>query len=222
MEKSIEQIWKEGFLKEANIKAPVIENLYNQKSVHIIDKFKHMFRINLIAILAFSLFVLTMSFVVQVPLFGCLFSLGFFVVLGVNTKLFQGVKLIDKGANCFEYLTAFHNWVRYQVKINENMARVLYPYFFMSIFLGMWFKVEDGAFMGASFVSSLLAQNPDMTLVFGFPIFVIVLVVVVLFALALLGPTIYRWDIGLIYGRIFAKLNDLVSDMETLKTEVDK
>lgn len=222
MEKSIEQIWKEGFLKEANIKAPVIENLYSQKSVHIIDKFKRMFRINLIAVLAFSLFVLGMSFVLKIPLFGCLFSLGFFVVLGVNTKLFQGVKSIDKGANCFEYLTAFHNWVRYQVKINENMSRFLYPYFFMSIFLGMWFKVEEGSFVGVRFVSSLVAKNPDMTLVFGFPIFVIVLVVVALMILALLGPTIYRWDIGLIYGRIFAKLNDLVSDMETLKTEVDK
>ncbi|MGB2128160.1 MAG: hypothetical protein ACPHXR_01655 [Flavicella sp.] len=221
MAKSIEQIWKEGFLKEANIKAPVIENLYSQKSVHIIDKFKRMFRINLIAILAFSLFVLAFSFVVQVPLFGTLLSFGFFVVLGVNTKLFQGVKLIDKGANCFEYLTSFHSWVRYQVKINERMARVLYPYFFMATFLGMWFKVEDGVFKGASFVSSLLAQNPDMTLVFGFPIFVIVLVVIALCVLALLGPVIYRWDIGLIYGRVFAKLNDLVSDMKTLQKETD-
>ena len=77
MEKSIEQIWKEGFLKEATIKAPVIDNLYSQKSVHIIDKFKRRFRINLIAILAFSFFLLTISFLANTPLFGSLYSLGF-------------------------------------------------------------------------------------------------------------------------------------------------
>ena len=54
MEKSIENIWKEGFLKSDALVAPKINNLYNQKSIHIIDKFKRMFKINLIAIVAFS------------------------------------------------------------------------------------------------------------------------------------------------------------------------
>ena len=102
------------------------------------------------------------------------------------------------------------------------MARVLYPYFFMAIFLGEWFKVEDGVFKGTRFVSSLLAQNPDMTLVYGFPVFVIVLVVIALFVLALLGPVIYRWDLGLVYGSLLTKLKELVSDMEALLKEIDK
>ena len=54
MERSIENIWKEGFRKSDALVAPKINNLYNQKSIHIIDKFKRMFKINLIAIAVFS------------------------------------------------------------------------------------------------------------------------------------------------------------------------
>ena len=54
MEKSIENIWKEGFLKSDALVVPKINNLYNQKSKHITAKFERMFKINLIAIVVFS------------------------------------------------------------------------------------------------------------------------------------------------------------------------
>ena len=66
MERSIENIWKEGFLKSDALVAPKINNLYNQKSIHIIDKFKRMFKINLIAIIAFSFIFLIVSFFVGI------------------------------------------------------------------------------------------------------------------------------------------------------------
>ena len=44
MEKSIESIWKEGFLQKNAMVAPKLNNLYNKKSIHIIDKFKRMFQ----------------------------------------------------------------------------------------------------------------------------------------------------------------------------------
>ena len=52
MEKSIESIWKEGFLDNDALVAPTVNDLYNQKSEHIIEKFKRMFRINLKALVA--------------------------------------------------------------------------------------------------------------------------------------------------------------------------
>ena len=70
MEKSIENIWKEGFLKSDALVAPKTNNLYNQKSIHIIDKFKRMFKINLIAIIAFSFIFLIVSFFVGIPITG--------------------------------------------------------------------------------------------------------------------------------------------------------
>ena len=58
MEKSIETIWKEGFLKSDALVAPKVNDLYNQKSNHIIDKFKRMYEINLVAIVAFAFILL--------------------------------------------------------------------------------------------------------------------------------------------------------------------
>ena len=59
MENSIETIWKEGFLKNDALVAPKLNDLYNQKSLHLIDQLKRMFKINLMAILAFAIAVLS-------------------------------------------------------------------------------------------------------------------------------------------------------------------
>ena len=51
MEKSIESIWKEGFLQKNALVVPKLNNLYDKKSIHIIDKFKRMFKISSIVVL---------------------------------------------------------------------------------------------------------------------------------------------------------------------------
>ncbi len=65
MEKSIETIWKEGFLKDDALLAPKLNNLYNQKSMDIVDKFKRMYIVNRIAIVAFAFIILPTSFIVK-------------------------------------------------------------------------------------------------------------------------------------------------------------
>jgi hypothetical protein len=52
MEKSIEAIWKEGFLNEKSLVAPKINDLYNQKSKDLVDRMKRMYRNNLIALVS--------------------------------------------------------------------------------------------------------------------------------------------------------------------------
>ena len=46
MENSIKSIWQEGFLKNNDLIAPKVVNLYDRKSEHIIDKYKRMFKKN--------------------------------------------------------------------------------------------------------------------------------------------------------------------------------
>ena len=84
MERSIENIWKEGFLKSDALVAPTINNLYTKKSIHIIDKFKRMFKINLIAIVAFSFIFLIASFFVGIPITGILFFMTLTVLVIIN------------------------------------------------------------------------------------------------------------------------------------------
>ncbi len=70
MEKSIEIIWKEGFLKKDALIAPKINDLYNQKSIDIVDKFRRMYRINIIGIVLFAVIILPMNIAVKIPYMG--------------------------------------------------------------------------------------------------------------------------------------------------------
>lgn len=56
-----------------------------------------------------------------------------------------------------------------------------------------------------------------MYLIQGVPLVGIIAVLIVVIILALLGGIIYRWDLNIVYGRVFRKLKELLTDMEELK-----
>jgi len=218
MEKSIENIWKEGFLKSDALVAPKINNLYQQKSLHIIDKFKRMFRINLIAIVAFSIIFLIVSYFIGIPLTGAIFFVTLLVVFIINKKLLNDLNSIDKGENSYQYLNAFNHWIKKQVAVNKIMSAFLYPVFFMSLVIGFWFKNAKGIFLGERLVNKILVHFPDTYLVFGIPLIGIIGIFLILGLLAFLGGRIYKWDVNLIYGKVFKKLEELITDIESLNT----
>ena len=218
MEKSIEDIWKEGFLKSDALVAPKINNLYNQKSIHIIDKFKRMFKINLIAIVAFSFTFLIITFFIGIPLMGSIFFITLMVLVVVNKRLLIGLELIDKGVSSYQYLKAFNEWIKKQVSINKRMSTFLYPIFFMSIVIGFWFKDAEGIPLGERLVNEILIGFPNTYLIYGIPLIGIVIAVLILGVLALFGGRIYMWDVNLVYGRVFKKLEELIADIENLRS----
>ena len=218
MEKSIEDIWKEGFLKSDALVAPKINNLYNQKSIHIIDKFKRMFRINLIAIVAFSFIFLVISFLVGIPLMGAIFFVTLMVLVIINKRLLSGLDKIDKGVSSYQYLKAFNEWIQKQVTINKRMSTFLYPIVFMSFIIGFWFKDAEGMPLGERLVDEVLYGFPDMYLIQGVPLIAIIVILLIVGLLAFFGGRIYQWDLNLVYGRVFKKLEELMADIESLRS----
>jgi len=218
MEKSIENIWKEGFLERDALVAPKINNLYNQKSIHIIDKFKRMFRINLIAIVAFSFAFLIVSIIIGIPITGIIFFVTLSVLVFINKMLLNGLDKIDKGASSYQYLKTFNEWIQKQVAINKKMSRFLYPIIFLSMILGFWFKDAEGMPLGERLVDEILIGFPDIYLIFGIPLIGIVILLLVLVLLAFFGGRIYKWDLNIVYGRIFKKLEELMTDIESLRS----
>lgn len=216
MEKSIENIWKEGFLKNDTLVAPKINDLYNRKSNHIIDKFKRMFRINLITIVAFSFIFLIVSYFVGIPLMGVIFFIILMVLVIINKRLLKELNNIDKGENSYQYLKEFNQWIKKQVAINKRISIFLYPIIFISLISGFWFKEANGMFLGERFVSKILIHFPDTFLIFGIPLIVIAIAFSILGLLAFLGGRIYMWDLNIIYGRVFKKLEELMADIESL------
>ena len=218
MEKSIEYIWKQGFLNSDALVAPKLNNLYDQKSIHLIDHFKRMFKINLNAIVIGSLLFLGLSFLMGIPIMG----IGFFVTLSiivlVNRRLSKRLSKIDKSESSYHYIKAFDNWMKEQIRVNRKMARIYYPLFFLSIFLGFWYNTFDGKQPGETLVQKLTLSYPGIDLFFGIPIFIIFFVILICVLLAYLGGRIYNWDLKVVYGGILRKLDEIISDMEELRS----
>jgi hypothetical protein len=217
MEKSIESIWKQGFLNNDALVAPKLNNLYNQKSIHLIDKFKRMFKINLNAIVTGSLLFLGISFLIGIPFMGIGYFLTLSVIVIVNRRLSRGLNKIDKSESSYHYIKAFDNWMKQQVSVNRIMARFYYPLFFFSIVLGFWFYHFNGKQLGESITNKLILNYPDIYLIFGVPLFIILGVILMMVLLSYLGGKIYIWDLKVVYGGVLRKLNEIIADMEELR-----
>ncbi len=217
MEKSIEEIWKEGFLKSDALIAPKLNNLYNQKSKHIIDKFKKMFKINLIAIVVFSLVFLIATIYNGLPVIGISWFLILSGLVIVNNRLMKGLNKIKNHTNSYEYMTSFNKWLQNQISINRKMARLYYPLFFLTIVIGFWLFDAEGIPLGERLVGEVLYGFPDIYMINGIPLIAIVFMVVVVGILALFGGRIYMWDLNLVYGRVFNKLDEIIADIKELR-----
>ena len=210
MEKSIESIWKEGFLKNDALLVPKLNNLYNQKSTHIVDKFKRMFKINLRAIVIGSFIVLIASFLVGIPVMGVLL---FFLCNGlviVNVKLLKGLEKINKNVSSYEYLKSFRDWLKEQISINRKMAGFYYPYIFLAMILGFWFS---------DFIQEEILGNPhQIYLVNGIPVYWTISILLITCLLAIFGGRMYTWEVGVFYGNVINKLEELITDLEELRS----
>ena len=213
MEKSIESIWKNGFLDRDAMVAPKLNNLYNQKSIHIIDKFKRMFKINLNALVIFSFFLLVVSFLVKLPVMGVLMFILLNVIVIVNKRLFKSLKKIDKNVSSYRYLKSFDAWMQEQIAINMKMSRYIYPYIFIAMVSGFWFSSAFRETLNRVFGD----YQPYM--ISGIPVYWVLAMLVIVILLAIFGGRIYKLDLNLVYGGILKKLEELIKDMEDLRAE---
>ena len=217
MEKSIESIWKEGFVNPEALIAPKLNNLYNKKSTHLIDKFKRMFKINLKAISIGAVLFLGVSIIADIPFMG----IGFFItsvgIVLINKKLFQSLHKINKTDNSYTYLKTFDKWMKEQIRINKIMASCYYPLFFLSTVIGFWHFNYKEELLGQTIINKLKYYSPNSALIFDIPLVIVLAVTIISILLAIVGGRIYYWDLKLVYGCVFNKLDEIIEDMETLK-----
>src|SRR6188768_2051038 len=107
MEKSIEVIWKEGFLNEKSLVAPKINDLYNQKSKDLVDKMKRMYRNNLIALVSMSIGFLILYYFMDFIWQGVATSILMLLTVGYSIRQKRSYKTLDHGATSLDYLKSF-------------------------------------------------------------------------------------------------------------------
>lgn len=217
MEKSIESIWKNGFLENNALVAPKLNDLYNQKSIDIVDKFRRMYKINIIAIVLFAVILLPVSTFVEIPYMGISFFFLFSVLVFFAIKFKNKLDAINKNTNSYQYLKTFDNWTKEMTKFNTKMSTYLYPYVFLSMVAGFWFGSFGGNIPGEELLNLLQTKYPDMMMIFGVPLIGIIAIIIIIGLLAYFGGRIGQWDLKIGYGRILKRLDTLLADMEELR-----
>lgn len=213
MEKSIETIWKEGFLKSDALVAPKLNDLYNQKSRNLTEKIRRMMNINMIAIFIYSVVVMVWWYFMEVPFIGAFIflTLNVFAIYGVIQM--KQIKDIDKNTSSYQYLKSFDAWLKSMLYKNSKIMRFFYPLMFLAAAATIWFGNNNSTVL----TEKIAKKYPDMYLIGGIPLYWLLGVILVAVLIGVFAGKIYKWDVNLVYGRVFKKLDEIIADMEELR-----
>ena len=120
---------------------------------------------------------------------------------------------IDRGVSSYQYLKAFDGWLKQKIALFTKVHRVFYPLFFLSMVAGLWFSE-----VGENLMETLVAQNPGIYLVNGVPVYWLLGVLVIAGLLVVAAGPLYRLDVKIVYGRVYKKLDEIIADMEELRS----
>ena len=212
MEKSIEEIWKEGFLNEKSLVAPKINDLYNQKSKELVDKMKRMYRINLIALVGMSIVFPIMYYFLDVIWQGVAASILLLLTAWYSKRQKRSIKTLDHGATSLDYLKSLDRWLKDALSKNAKILRFSYPLYFLIAMSTIWSAWNKG-----ELTSKMYQKFPDVIFIGSVPLFALIIAGVATLLMFYFSDRIYRWDVRLMYGRVFDKLEETIAEMEKLK-----
>jgi hypothetical protein len=214
MKNSIEIIWKEGFLNEKSLVAPKINDLYNQKSKDMVDKMRRIYRVNLIVNLVLAIVILIVYYFLDVIWQGAAASVLILLIAWYGKLQMRSLKTLDHGATSLEYLKSFDRWLKDIFSRSEKIARFYYTLCFIIAMSTIWSAWNKGVL-----TSKMHQKFPDLIFIGGVPLFALIIAGALTLLMFYFSGRIYRWDAGLMYGRIFRKLKETIAEMENLKQE---
>ncbi|MFK8008370.1 MAG: hypothetical protein AB8H03_18575 [Saprospiraceae bacterium] len=218
MKKSIESIWKEGFLKNDALVAPKVNDLYNQKSIHLLDRFEKTYKWNLIFLVIFAFVVLIISIPIGMKYMGIPMFFILNILVLISKQHFDSLKNIDKTQSSYQYLKAYDSWLNKKITAIAKVYSLVYPLIFLSMVLGFWFlDVGDDRFLGEIVTTWLVEEFPNVSLVGGVPLFGIIGVILITGLISFFSKKMYLLDLKAVYGNLMGKLAELLSDMEKLR-----
>ncbi|MGL1958579.1 MAG: hypothetical protein OCD00_14830 [Colwellia sp.] len=212
MTKSIETMWKEGFVNEANIIVPKINDLYSRKSQNIVDKLQNMFAINIKAIIFGCVIMLVMMSFIGAPFLGLYISCLLLPLIIIAKKELKKAVNLSKGQSSYDYLMSFDRWLKSSIEAYSRYYKIFYPLFF----LGMAIQAIVSK-AGGKIIALLVEALPTDIIIFGLPYYIMVLLVLGTLISVKYAEALYRLDLNIVYGRQFKKLDELIADMEELR-----
>lgn len=214
MKNSIEVIWKEGFLNEKSLVAPKINDLYNQKSKDLVDKMERMYMLNIILLVVMAIVFPILYYFLDAIWQGVAIAILLLLSVWYNMREKRSIKTLDHAATSLDYLKSFDRLLKDTLSRGEKILRFSYPLYFliaMSTMYSAWDKGE--------LTSKMYQKLPDLIFIGSVPLFAWIMAGVATLLMLYFSGRIYRWDVRLMYGRVFDKLEETIAEMEKLKQE---
>jgi hypothetical protein len=213
MRKTIEATWRDGFLNPDALVAPKVNDLYTRKSTHIVDRIQRMQRINEVAIVIGAPIAWALCAAHGMPYGGAIMGTAW-VGLIVVRRLFPHITKFDApvSVDSYQYLKAFQRWLKNRLAWGRRIQRHIFAVTFIAIAIGM------GESAGGQVLIRTIVENfPDVRLVNGVPLVLIVVVVAMTIVVDLFGGVIFDFDVKTVYRGVFEKLDQMVAEMEELR-----
>lgn len=200
MEKSIETIWKEGFLKDNELSTPKLNNLYNQKSQLVLEKIKRAMKIDNkglipLAILCIGGFSYTGYFFIGFYLMFLMMGLFF-----LNRNKIRELEKINIELDNYHYLLAYRTGIKKMVKFYIRLLGFGLP---VVVLPGYWLFFRNTE-MYQEFISET-------------EMFIVLVILLLTIVISVMGIFIYWITTKMIYGNLLKKLDGILKDMEALK-----
>ena len=200
MEKSIENIWTKGFLKEEKLAVPRINNLYQRKSRLLIEELKRTYRVDNRSIIPLTLiFVVGFSIAGHV-LLGLYFMILMLTMFFLNKKKLKSLEEININTTTYDYLIKYRKMFFQLKKFYTRLLGFGLP---IAGIIGYYLF-----FRNAPVLEKILQLKA---------LYIVAIVLALSGILATIGILSYLLSVRLIYGKFIRRLDDMIADMEDLQ-----
>ena len=152
MEKSIEQIWKNGFLNE-DLLIPKIESFYNQKSISLVESIINKFKKKVLLLIPLGILVFISNIILDndnAIFWGVISSFPCFGWFLLGKKQLKAIKEIDYKSNSYDYLVSIQEKMNQIRSFNKRLIITCVPLGFLPMLIYTYFN-NQGKTIGEIF-----------------------------------------------------------------------
>lgn len=202
MDKSIENIWKNGFERDSSFLAPRLAKLYQQKSALLTAKLKRTYRIDngLLPLLAVALLVL--GYFMHYPVTGAYGALWLMALFFLNRQQLAKLETVQVTDDLYNYLCNYRQIIRGMMKFYTRVLGIGLP------LIGI-----------PPILIYLREQHPEVyyQLTSDNLFLSISLLILLIAVLSGVGIGAYHLSTRAVYGKLLDRLTTMIEDIETLK-----